>query len=54
MAARMEIALDPENPTQVRAYAEHVAEVLMSERPEAQSSARNTRSGSSYRASRTA
>jgi TetR/AcrR family transcriptional regulator len=30
MAARMEIALDPENPTQVRAYAEHVAEVLMS------------------------
>jgi TetR/AcrR family transcriptional regulator len=30
MAARMEIALDPENSTQVRAYAEHVAEVLMS------------------------
>jgi hypothetical protein len=26
----MEIAPDPENPTQVRAYAEHVAEVLMS------------------------
>jgi hypothetical protein len=30
MAARTEIALDPENAAQVRAYAEHVAEVLMS------------------------
>jgi AcrR family transcriptional regulator len=30
MAARTEIALDPENPAQVRAYAEHVAEVLTS------------------------
>ena len=29
MAARMEIELDPENPTQVRVYAEHVAEVLL-------------------------
>jgi len=30
IAARMEIELDPENPAQVRVYAEHVAEVLMS------------------------
>jgi len=29
IAARMEIELDPENPDQVRVYAEHVAEVLM-------------------------
>ena len=29
IAARMEIELDPENPTQVRVYAEHVAEVLV-------------------------
>jgi AcrR family transcriptional regulator len=29
MAARMQIDLDPQDPAQVRAYAEHVAEVLM-------------------------
>jgi AcrR family transcriptional regulator len=29
LAARMEIDLDPENPDQVRVYAEHVAEVLL-------------------------
>jgi TetR/AcrR family transcriptional regulator len=29
IAARMEIELNPENPAQVRAYAEHVAEVLI-------------------------
>jgi hypothetical protein len=30
LAARMEIELDPKNPAQVRVYAEHVAEVLIS------------------------
>jgi TetR/AcrR family transcriptional regulator len=29
LAARMEIELDPQNPAQVRVYAEHVADVLM-------------------------
>jgi hypothetical protein len=29
LAARMEIGLDPDDPIQVRGYAEHIAEVLV-------------------------